>query len=118
MGHTIASRQRRHDSASSVWADKADPRDRLVWTWRPLGGPAGSPIQPSAALVEARADGTVSRAGRRAISRAARKEAERLVTRDKLAAVSITGRTRVWKGRAFAKSDLSRATLRRIRKGR
>lgn len=110
MGHTLASR-RRHDSASSIWASTSDARDRLVWMPRPLGGPVGTPIQPSHALVE-----SGSRAARRAITRAARKEAERLVTRDRLAAISMTGRTRMWKGRAFAKSDLPRATLRRLRK--
>lgn len=115
--HTIEARMKSEGSTKGTHPD----RDRLVWMPRPLGGPAGTPIMPMPGLVEARPDGTVGRAGRRAITRAGRKDAERLVARDRAAGVELAkgGRLQLMgKGRRKWGDDLTRAKIRHLERMR
>ena len=109
---TIEARMKSEGTTKGAHPD----RDRLVWMPRPLGGPAGTPIMPNHALVEAG-----GRAGRRAITRAGRKDAERLVTRDRAAGVEIAkgGRLQLMgKSRRKWGDDLTRAKIRHLERMR
>lgn len=106
---TVESMSKRQDSASSVWASQADPRDSLVWRPLKLVGPTGTPAPP-ASLPQG------SRAANRAAMRVARKAAA--VVNTEVRQQELAGRRRVWKGRRMVGMDLTRAQIRRVMKGK